>query len=219
MGRTREAASAKLSMTENGYGPRQAGCREDIHSNGKTMGELRNSIIAAVITVWSLAAHGENAPSQPSAGDIAGAAKTMKEASNYLKAKRADAVACEDKIRKSDEFRPLARRIPPPGKKPAPAQLADRSPISGDEARAMTAVAPKFKTCRSIWEEAETSLVPGMGPILKQDEEKHAAIVGDLVGRKLPWGGYYRTQMALSANLKAERTKIWSASGRNAKPD
>jgi hypothetical protein len=97
--------------------------------------------------------------------------------------------------------------------------LGDRSPASGDEARAMAEVAPKFRTCRSIWEEAETSLVPAMSPVLKQYEEKHAAIVGDLVARKLPWGGYYRAQMALSASLRAQREKTWAASGRNAKPD
>ena len=185
------------------------------------MAELRKSVIAALISIWSISAYGQNAasPSKPSAGDVADAAKTMKDASNYLKAKRADAAACEEKIRKSDEFRPIARRIPPPGSKPAPRQLADRSPATGDEARAMEAVAAKFRTCRSIWEEAETSLVPAMGPVLKAYEEKHAAIVADLTGRKLPWGGYYRAQMALSANLKAERAKAWAASGREAKPD
>jgi hypothetical protein len=185
------------------------------------MAELHKSVIAALISVWSISAYGQDAtsPSKPSASDVANAAKTMKDASNFLKAKRADAAACEDKVRKSDEFRPIARRIPPPGSKPAPAQLAERSPASGDEARAMAAVAPKFRTCRSIWEEAETSLVPAMSPVLKAYEEKHAAIVADLVGRKFPWGGYYRAQMALSANLKAQRTKTWAASGREAKPD
>jgi hypothetical protein len=182
------------------------------------MTELRKSVIVALIALWAASAHGENVPGRPSAGDVANAAKTMKDASDFIKAKRADAASCEDRVRKSNDFRPLARRIPPPGSKPGAGLLADRSPISGEEARAMTAVAPKFKTCRAIWEEAETSLVSGMGPILKQYEEKHAAIVASLVGRKLPWGGYYRSQMALSANLKAERTKIWTASGK-AKPD
>jgi len=180
------------------------------------MADLRKSVIAAVVAIWSLSAYGQNAPSS---GDIADAVKTMKDASAFTKAKRAEATACEDKIRKSDEFRPIARRIPPPGAKPSPAQLADRSPASSDEARAMTALAPKFKTCRAIWEDGEASLVPAMASILKQYEQKHAAIVDSLVTRKLPWGGYYRAQMALSANLKAERSKIWSASGRNAKPD
>src|SRR6185437_8503593 len=112
-----------------------------------------------------------------------------------------------------------ARRIPPPGSKPAPAQLADRRPATADEAQAMSAVAPKFKTCRAIWEEAESSVMPTMAPVLKQYEQKHAAIIADLVARKLPWGGYYRAQMALSASLKAERSKVWGASGRSAKPD
>jgi hypothetical protein len=185
------------------------------------MVELRKSIIATVVAIWSISAYGQNAGSTaaPSSGDVAGAVKTMKDASAFIKAKRKEAVTCEDKIRKSDEFRPLARRIPPPGAKPAAAQLADRSPINGDEARAMTAVAPKFRTCRAIWEDAEASVMPGMAPILKQYEQKHAAIIGNLVARKLPWGGYYRAQMALSANLKAERSKVWAASGRNAKPD
>src|ERR1700755_2161706 len=119
------------------------------------MAELRKSLIAALISVWSLAAYGQSAtsPSKPSAGDIADAAKTMKDASNYIKAKRTEAAACEDKVRKSDEFRPLTRRIPPPGKKPPPALLTDRSPATSDEARPMAEVAPKFRTCRSIWEE------------------------------------------------------------------
>ena len=180
---------------------------------------MRKSIIAALMAVWAVSAQGQSTTSRPSASDVADAAKTMKEASNFIKSKRAEAAACEDKVRKSDDFRPIARRIPPPGGKPAPAQLADRSPASNDEARAMTAVAPKFKTCRSIWEEAETSLVPAMGSILRQYEDKHAAIIANLVGRKLPWGGYYRAQMALSASLKAERAKVWKASGRNAKSD
>jgi len=180
------------------------------------MVDLRKSMIAAAVALCSLSAYAQNAPSS---GDIADAMKTMKDASAFMKAKRAEAAACEDKVRKSDAFRPIARRIPPPGGKPAPAQLADRSPITADEARAMTAVAPEFKTCRAIWEDGETALVPAMAPILKQYEQKHAAIIDSLVTRKLPWGGYYRAQMALSANLKAERAKIWAASGRNAKPD
>jgi hypothetical protein len=185
------------------------------------MVDLRKSMIACVVAIWSISAYGQNAPgpAAPSSGDIADAVKTMKDASAFTKAKRAEATACEDKIRKSDEFRPLARRIPPPGSKPGPAQLADRSPVTADEARAMTALAPKFKACRAIWEDGEASLVPGMAPILKQYEQKHAAIIDSLVARKLPWGGYYRAQMALSANLKAERAKVWAASGRNAKPD
>ena len=185
------------------------------------MVELRKSIIATVVAIWSISAYGQSAssPAAPSPGDLADAVKTMKDASAFIKAKRGEAAACEEKIRKSDEFRPIARRIPPPGSKPAAAQLADRSPIAGDEARAMTAVAPKFRTCRAIWEDAESSVMPAMAPILKQYEQKHAAIVADLIARKLPWGGYYRAQMALSANLKTERSKIWAASGRGAKPD
>jgi hypothetical protein len=185
------------------------------------MVELRKSIIATVVAIWSISAYGQNTSgaAAPSSNDIADAVKTMKDASAFIKAKRKEAAACEEKIRKSDEFRPIARRIPPPGKKPAAPQLADRSPASADEARAMTAVAPKFRTCRSIWEEAESSLVPAMAPVLKQYEQKHAAIIANLVARKLPWGGYYRAQMALSANLKAERSKVWAASGRSAQPD
>ena len=178
---------------------------------------LRKSAISAILAIWSVSAYGQSAA--PSSNDVADAVKTMKDASAFLKGKRTEAAACEDKIRKSDEFRPIARRIPPPGEKPAARQLADRSPITGDEARAMTTVAPKFKTCRAIWEDAETSVMPTMAPVLKQYEQKHAAIIADLVARKLPWGGYYRAQMALSANLKAERSKVWTASGRNAKPD
>src|ERR1700761_3414745 len=129
------------------------------------MAELRKSLIAALISVCSFSAHGQTPASRPSAGDVADAVKTMKDAAGYMKAKRADAAACEAKVRATDEFRPLARRIPPPGSKPSAAELADRSPISSDEARAMTLVSPKFKTCRAIWEEAETTLVPAMGPV------------------------------------------------------
>ena len=183
--------------------------------------ELRKSIIATVVAIWSVSAYAQSAssPAAPSSGDIADAMKTMKDASAFIKAKRQEAAACEDKVRKSDEFRPIARRIPPPGAKPGAAQLADRSPASSDEARAMTVVAPKFRTCRTIWEDAETSVMPTMAPVLKQYEQKHAAIIADLVARKLPWGGYYRAQMTLSANLKAERSKVWTASGRSVKPD
>lgn len=178
---------------------------------------MRTAIIAALMVVCSVSALGQNAPgSRPSAGDVADAVKTMKDASGFFKAKRAEAAACEDKVRKSDEFRPIARRIPPPGAKPPPALFADRSPVSGEEARAMAAVAPKFRDCRSIWEDAEISLFPGMKPVLKQYEERHAAIIADLVNRKLSWGSYFRAQTTLSQKLKAERAKVRAASGRSA---
>src|ERR1700744_5814358 len=134
---------------------RVAICSSRLHGhscNGRKMVELRKSIIAAVVAIWSISAYGQSGsgPAAPSSGDVADAVKTMKDASAFIKAKRKEAGACEDKIRRADEFRPIARRIPPPGAKPAGAQLADRSPATADEARAMTAVAPKFKTCRAI---------------------------------------------------------------------
>jgi hypothetical protein len=183
------------------------------------MARLRKSTLAALTAVWAMSAYGQNAPSQPSPGDVAGALKTMQDAAGVMKAKRTEAAACEDKVRKSDEFKPIARRIPPPGSKPTPALLADRTPASADEARAMAAVAPKFRDCRRTWEDAEITLVPGMKPVLAQYEERHAAIIANLVDRKLGWGAYYRAQMASSQKLKAERAKVRAAAGQTAKSD
>jgi hypothetical protein len=183
------------------------------------MTQIRRSVIAAVIAVWSSAALGQSSPSQstPSASDVSGALKTLKGATDYLKTKRAEAAACEEKIRASDEFRPIAKRIPPPGTKPTRPQLADRSFVTREEARAMEAVSPKFRACRSISQDAETSLIPAMDQVWKDYEEKHAAIIANLVARKLTWGDYYRAQMELSAKLKEDRAKARAANAATSK--
>jgi hypothetical protein len=183
------------------------------------MVQMHRSVIAALIAVWSSTALGQSSPNQPapSASDVSSAVKTLKGASEFLKAKRAETLACEDKIRASDEFHPIAQRIPPRGAKPTRAQLADKSFITPDESRAMSAVSPKFRECRSTSEDAEASLVPAMGQVWKDYEEKHAAIIADLLARKMTWGGYYRAQIALSARLKEAGAKARAANTASSK--
>jgi hypothetical protein len=180
---------------------------------------LRESIVVATLLVWSIAAHGEGTATQsvPSANDVAQALKTVNGAGEYLKAKRAEYVACEAKIRATPEFKPIAGHIPPPGGKPTAAQFADTSLITSDEARAMAVLAPKYKVCRSITENAEASLLPAMEQVYKDSEDARAALVANLIDRRLSWGSYYKAIGKLSEQTKARRAEVRSRISKTAK--
>ena len=176
---------------------------------------MRQSIAVAMLVAAGFVAPdiraSQDQPAPPAAGDFAKAASTLSDAHRFLRAKHDEYVACEDKVRESEAFQPISRRIPRFGSEPTAAQFSDRSLITPGEAHAMSACAPKFRACRSITEEAEASLLPALGPLAKDYEAQHEAVVSDLIARKLTWGAYFKAQAEVNERRKARRAGILAA--------
>jgi hypothetical protein len=175
----------------------------------KMMGAGKWLLLAAT-TLYAAAGHAQTGqPAQvPSASEVANAAKTLHAMGDILKAKRAETEACIAAELKSDEAKPIASRIPAGGPRPTEAQYADKSLATKDEARAFKVVAPKLRACRVVFDDAETSFAPALGPVISDFESKHAALIADLIAGKLSWGDYYKQNNALIDEQKKRKAEV-----------